>query len=150
MKKKCLVYAVIGSLVGISLSFIIPLFISLTVNDGMYYPVVLEMAATMGGELNAVVVQTVVSTLYGAILGMASLIFQLEHWSLMKQTITHLIVTSLTTLPVAYLCYWMNHDFKSIFMYFGIFFAIYLFIWVAQYISIYYQIKKMNEKVESH
>lgn len=150
MKKKCLIYAVIGSLGGISLSFIIPLFISLTINDGMYYPVTLEMITSMGGQLNAVVVQTLLSIVYGATLGMASLIFELDRWSLTKQTISHLVVTSLVTFPVAYLCYWMDHNFKSIFIYFGIFFAIYLFIWITQYISIYHQIKKMNKKVESN
>lgn len=150
MKRKCLIYGGLGALVGVCLSFIIPLFISLIGNDGQYYPVTLEMSASLGGELNAVVVQVLVSILYGVVCGTASLVFEMDRWSLTKQTVIHLILFSSSTFIAAYLCYWMDHDFISILSYFAILLGIYVFIWVSQYISIYYQIKKMNKKIESN
>lgn len=70
-----------------------------------------------------------------------------EEWSLLRQTFTHLIVCSVFTFPVAYVCYWMPHNLTGVLSYFGIFFVIYFSIWISQHISIKSKIKKMNKKI---
>ncbi|MEG0177634.1 DUF3021 domain-containing protein [Anaerorhabdus sp.] len=149
MKKRILLQVVLGSLIGVCISFIVPLFISMVVNDGNYYPVALEMQQAYGNQLNAVIIQVMVSTLYGAAWGIAPLIFTIEKWSLLRQTVTHLLLTSLCTFPAAYICYWMDHSVVSIISYFSIFVVIYLGIWVFQYLNIKNQIKRMNHKIHT-
>ena len=61
MKKKVFLRCLIGAPVGLSISFIITLIISVIVNKGEYYPAVPQLTALCGNELNAVVIQTVCS-----------------------------------------------------------------------------------------
>lgn len=149
MKKKIIVQGCLGAIIGVSISFIIPLFISMVIGDGNYYPVALEMQEVYKTQLGAVQIQVVLSLLYGTVWGIAPLVFQVERWSLLRQTITHLALTSLSTFPVAYLCFWMNHNFESIFIYFAVFFFIYVMIWIFSYMMIRNNIKEMNRKIKS-
>ncbi|WP_343209631.1 DUF3021 domain-containing protein [Anaerolentibacter hominis] len=147
MKKKLFMRCLVGAPVGLAISTIITILISITVGDGRYYPVVPELIADCGGELNAVILQAVCSLLYGAAWSGAALIWETESWSMLRQTVTHLIICSAATFPVAYFMRWMRHNAAGIFLYFGIFFAIYLGIWIGQYFATKRRIGRMNEKV---
>ena len=92
MKKKVILRSLIGAPIGLSISFIITLIISVIINKGEYYPVMPKLTALCGNELNAVVIQTVCSLIYGAAFGGASIIWDMENWSLLKQTGRSLIV----------------------------------------------------------
>ena len=128
MKKKVILRSLIGAPIGLSISFIITLIISVIINKGEYYPVVPQLTALCGNELNAVVIQTICSLLYGAAFGGASVIWEIENWSLLKQTVIHCLVISVTTLPIAYCMYWMPHSFLGIAGYIVIFFFICIFL----------------------
>ena len=86
MKKKVFLLCGAGALFGVALSTIITILISLTVGDGHFYAVVPELIADCGGELNAVMLQTALSMLYGAAWAGAALIWRRDGWSLTKQT----------------------------------------------------------------
>ena len=75
MKKKVILRCLIGAPIGLSISFIITLIISVIINKGEYYPVMPKLTALCGNELNAVVIQTVCSLIYGAAFGGASVIW---------------------------------------------------------------------------
>ena len=147
MKKKLLVLCGVGAALGVTLSLLITILISLTVGDGRFYAVVPELVADCGGELNAVILQTALSMLYGAAWAGAALIWKQEQWSLARQTVTHLLVCSLATFPVAWLCRWMRHDAAGAALYFGIFFAIYALIWLGQYLGIRRRVREMNREI---
>lgn len=100
-----------------------------------------------GTELNAVIAQTIISMIYGAILGGTSVIWTIDRWSLIKQTITHLLIYSTATFPVAYFLYWMPHNVISILIYYSVFITIYFFIWLISYTKIKITIKKINTKL---
>lgn len=147
MKKKLVLRILLGAPIGVTISYLITVFISLLVADGTYYPVVPSLAESLGSELNAVLVQTLCSILYGAVWGGLSIIWQLERWSLLRMTATHFALASMTTFPVAYLMQWMPHSLPGILIYFAIFFSIYLGIWLSQYCAIKKRIKELNQKV---
>ena len=111
MKKKVILRCLIGAPIGLSISFIITLIISVIINKGEYYPVMPKLTALCGNELNAVVIQTVCSLIYGAAFGGASVIWDMENWSLLKQTVIHCLIISVSMLPIAYCMYWMPHNF---------------------------------------
>ncbi|MPM59441.1 hypothetical protein SDC9_106283 [bioreactor metagenome] len=121
MKKNIILRSLMGAPLGLTISVLITVGSSLCIADGAYYPVVPEFAAACGSELTAVVLQTVLCLFYGAVWGAASLVWEVDHWSLLRQTVTHLVLCSLSTFFVAYTAYWMGHTIASIAVYFGIF-----------------------------
>ena len=145
MKKKVILRSLIGAPIGLSISFIITLIISVIINKGEYYPVMPKLTALCGNELNAVVIQTVCSLIYGAAFGGASIIWDMENWSLLKQTVIHCLIISLSMLCM----YWMPHNFWGIAGYIAIFFFIYFFIWFSQYFAMKKRIQEFNNKVKS-
>lgn len=149
MRKKIIFRSLLGMPVGLAVSYLITVLISLTVADGNYYPVVPELTEACSSEINAVLLQTLFSLLYGAVWGGTSVIWETEDWSLLRMTVTHLAVCSITTFPIAYLMRWMPHNIAGVVLYFGIFFAIYLFIWVSQYRSIKKRIDQINRKIQT-
>jgi len=60
----------------------------------------------------------------------------------------HLLVCSAATFPIAYFARWMPHNAKGIALYFGIFVAIYLVVWLSQYSAIKKRVKQINEKLQ--
>ena len=150
MKRNVLLRCLLGAPIGLAISTAITIAISLIIGDGAYYPVVPRLTADCGNEMNAVLLQAVCSLAYGAAWGGASAIWQMEDWSILRQTATHLIVCSVFTFPIAYFMYWMNHSASGILSYFGIFFGIYLIIWLSQYSAMKKRVRQMNEKVKQN
>ena len=144
MKKKIILRSLMGAPLGLTISVLITIGISLFVADGAYHPVVPEFAAACGSELTAVLLQTVLCFFYGAVWGAASLVWEVDHWSLLRQTVTHLVLCSLSTFFVAYTAYWMGHSATSIAVYFGVFFGIYAVIWLWQIFWLRCGLAKIN------
>ena len=67
MKNKMIKRGLFGFPVGIAIGFVITVIISACVGDGNFYPVTPELAGTMGSELNAVILQTVLCGVMGAV-----------------------------------------------------------------------------------
>lgn len=149
MKRRLAGYCLIGAPIGLALSTLITIGISLCNGDGNYYAVTPALIAACGSELNAVTLQALCSLLYGAAWAGASLIWQQERWSMLRQTATHLAVCSLATFPIAYLMHWMEHSAAGILGYFGIFLAIYAAIWLGRYLAIRRRVRSINARLGS-
>ena len=147
MKKELIKRCLFGAPLGLAISTIITIAISLTVGDGLYYAVVPSLARDMGGEINAVLLQAGLSMVYGAAWAGASVVWDAEHWSLLRMTLVHLIVTSVSTFPIAYFARWMPHSTTGILLYVGIFVFIYAGIWIGQYSGMKKRIAAMNAKL---
>lgn len=148
MFKEVLRRCAVGALFGVTLSQLIAIIISLFVMaDGDFYAVVPSLAQRMNSEITAAIVQTVCSFLYGAVFGGMSMVWELDNWSILKQTIVHFSVVSVVTMPIAYVTEWMPHSVTGAILYFAIFAVSYVFIWLSQYIAIKKRIDEMNKKV---
>lgn len=148
MKKQILQRSFIGMLGGITLSYLITIAISLTYGTGEYYPCVPALAEQVGTQTGAVLVQTLLSALLGAVFGGASIIWALDHWSLVKQSLVYFALAAGAMLPVAYLSHWMEHSVTGILIYTCIFAAIFLIVWLIQYAIWRGRIKKLNRVLE--
>lgn len=146
--KKALFRGLLGFPLGIAMCYTITVLISLIVRNGEYAAVVPSLVAIMGSEINAVAFQWVMGGLLGFSCALSSAIWEVEHWSLAKQTVLHFLVLSLTMLPIAFFCHWMDHTVLGVFMYFGIFVLIYIVLWFAltQYWRM--RVSKINEKLK--
>ncbi len=154
MKKKvisrCLIGAPIGLFVCHLILIIISVFINLfTLRKGEFFSAPPSLITLCGNELNAVIIQTICSLIMGAAFAGASVIWEVENWSLLKQTILHFLVISVSTLPIAYCMYWIPHTFRGILIYIAIFFFIYFSIWIGRYFTMKKKIQAINDKIKS-
>jgi len=150
MKNEILKRGFSGALIGLLICHIISIWISLLINDGSYYSVVPELINLCKNETNAVIMQTICALLYGAVWGGITVIWEIDEWSLLKQTVIHFLISSVVTFPIAYVTRWMQHTIKGMLSYFGIFAVIYIIIWVSQYLNMKKKIQSMNAKVREN
>lgn len=148
MKKKTVLRGIVGMLVGIFIGYMITILVSLGWGSGEYLPCAPELTARIGSEMGAVLLQTLLCAVLGAAFGAGSMIWEIERWSIARQTGAYLLVTSLAMLPTAYLLYWMQHSLAGFLVYFGIYLLIFLAIWLGNYFAIRRSIRKMNEKLK--
>ena len=147
MKKKMMKRIWIGLPVGIAIGYIITLIISACIGDGSFYPVAPEFAEKMDSELNAVILQTVLCGALGVGFAAASVIWELDSWSLAKQSGVYFLVIGIILLPIAYVTNWMQHSVVGFLSYIGIFVGIFIAAWLSQYLCWKQRIKKMNDRV---
>ena len=99
MKKEALLRGLLGVPLGIALGHIISLLASLGLAGGEFSPCVPSLVQAMGSEVAAVALQTGLSGLLGAAFGAGSVVWSLDHWSLVKQTGVYFLIGSLAMLP---------------------------------------------------
>lgn len=147
MKKKIIMRGLLGLPTGIAIGFVITLIISACIGNGSFYPVTPELIDTMGNELNAVILQTVLCAVMGVGFAAASVIWELDSWSLAKQSGIYFMIISVIMLPIAYVTNWMKHTALGVLSYMAIFVAIFIIVWLSQYLLWKRKIKKMNALV---
>ena len=137
----------LGFPLGIAIGYIITIFISLGWANGYYVSCAPELIAAMGNEINAVIFQTLLCGLLGVGFAASSVIWEIEHWSLVKQTGIYFAIISVLMMLIAYFSYWMEHSVIGILSYFGIFVLIFILIWTTQVVIGKYTVKKMNSNL---
>lgn len=145
--KKIIMRAISGFPIGITIGYLITIFISLRFGEGYYSPCVPELISVMKNEINAVIVQTLLCGILGAGFGAGSMIWEIDNWSIVKQTGVYFGIVSVIMMPVAYLLYWMEHSVVGFLSYFGIFVIIFIVVWVIQFIRGKYIVNKMNRNL---
>ena len=147
MKKKIIMRGLFGLPTGIAIGFVITLIISICIGNGSFYPVTPELIDATGNELNAVILQTVLCAIMGAGFAAASIIWELDSWSLAKQSGIYFMIISVIMLPIAYFTNWMKHTALGVLSYVAIFVAIFVVVWLSQYLLWKRKIKQMNTLV---
>jgi hypothetical protein len=148
MLKKTMCRGALGFPLGICIGYVITIGISLGLATGGYHPCVPALAEQFGSELAAVVFQAVLCGVLGAAFAAASIIWELETWSIARQAGIYFLVVSMAMLPIAYFAQWMEHSFAGFLLYFGIFIAIFVVMWVIQYLVWKTKIQHMNASIK--
>lgn len=148
MRKKAFLRGLLGLPLGIAIGYLVTIFISLALGNGNYVPCIPEFVTTMGNEINAVILQTVLCGLLGSSFAACSLIWEIDHWSIAKQTCIYFLITSLVMMPIAYFTNWMQHTIVGFLIYFGIFVFIFIAVWFSQYIIWKSKVRKINTKFD--
>lgn len=147
MKNKIIIRSVLGFPIGLAIGYFITIVISLIYANGYYSPCVPELSNMMGNEIKAVVLQALLCGILGFGFGASSVIWEIESWSIVKQTGIYFIISSIIMMPIAYILYWMEHSIKGVICYFSIFLSIFVLIWIVEFMIGKYNVKKMNEKL---
>lgn len=146
--KKIISRGLLGIPLGITISNILALVISVIAGNGEYYAYVPSLAVSVGGALNAAALQTLLSGVLGAVFGAASLIWEKDSWSLVKQTAVYFLVAAAAMLPIAYITGWMEHSFIGFIIYTAIFAGTFLIVWLIQYLRWKAKICKLNSELK--
>lgn len=147
MKKKIFLRSIIGFPLGIAIGYTITIFISLISANGYYSPCVPELIYIMGNEIKAIILQSLLCGLLGTGCAASSVIWEIEHWSIVKKTGIHFLIISIIMMPIAYLTYWMEHSVTGFLSYFGVFALVFIVIWIVQFITGKHSVKKMNSNL---
>lgn len=147
MKKQIIKRSLWGFPLGITLGYLITILISLGWANGYYVPCVPELILATGNEINAVILQTLLSGIIGTGFAASSVIWDIDNWSTVKQTGIYFSIISIIMLPIAYLTYWMEHSVRGFLIYFGIFVFIFAISWITMYVVGKNNVKKMNAKL---
>jgi hypothetical protein len=148
LKKKTLKRGLLGFPLGVAIGYTITILISLVVADGYYSPCVPALVDAMGSEIGAVIFQAALCGLLGATFAAASVIWEMDNWSIVKQTGLYFLVAAVIMFPIAWFTHWMEHSVAGFLLYTGIFIAIFVFMWVVQYCIWRQRIKGINKKME--
>lgn len=144
LTKKTISRILIGFPLGVFINATISLIISLCQKELIVLtPMLIDR---MGGALSAYCLQYLLSGIVGATFAGCSIIFEVEQWSLFKQSMLHFFPTSLLFLVVSLLCGWIPVDTLGIFIFLIAFFFLYFFLWVSQYYFWKKQIEETNNK----
>jgi len=150
MKKEFARRVFVGLLGGIVISYLITIGISIVIGDGSYYPCVPSLIERFGNEVTAIIMQTALSAVLGAGFAGSSIIWEMDEWSLLKQTSIYFGIVSVLMMTIAYICEWMEHSVKGILSYFGIFVAIFIAVWIVQYLIWKVRVSRIKEKIQKN
>ena len=145
IKKAIIKRAILGFIYGVFNGQTILIIESLFMRDGNFYPVAASLVDLAGTKIAAVIIQYFVTGIIGTTFAATTVIFEMDSWSLLRQTIIHFIITSIVMYIAGFLCGWFPHKLSSTLIWFGIFIVIYVIFWIS--FSSYYKnkVKKMNE-----
>ena len=148
MRKKAILRGLLGIPLGIALGHIITIVISIVIGDGYHLSAIPELVYEFGGELNAVIFQAILYGTLGASFAAASVIWEMESWSIVKQTGIYFLITAATMLPVAYFGHWIERSIIGVVIFIAVFIAIFIFMWLVQYAIWKNKIKHIDKKVK--
>lgn len=148
MKKKIFLRGILGFPIGVTLGYFITIVLSLIYANEYYSPCVPDLISIMGSEIYAVLVQALLCGLLGTGFAAASVIWEIDHWGIVKQTGIYFIISSVIMMPIAWITYWMEHSVSGVLKYFGIFVLIFVLIWIIQFVIGKNDVKRMNENLD--
>jgi hypothetical protein len=140
--KKALLRGVLGIPIGVFIMTLIGLLISL-----IFGKLSLVSPSYLGNpsELSAYTIQFILSCLIGFAFAISSTIFQVEKWSIAKQTFLHFITIAIAFFPTAIYLGWVELRSVPIIIFATIFISIYVIIWLIQYTILKKKIQKLND-----
>ena len=147
MKKKMLHRALLGAPVGLAVSYLITIAVSLGWGGGAYYPCMPELIALAGSESGAVAIQAAAACLVGAGFAGSSVVWEVERWGLAQQTGVYFLLLALFMLPAAYAMHWMEHSLAGFAWYFGVFTILFILIWGAQLLAGRRSVRRLNARL---
>ncbi|HEY5583888.1 MAG TPA: DUF3021 domain-containing protein [Ruminiclostridium sp.] len=142
--KKAFLRGILGIPIGVFIMSLVGLLISLTLGK-----LSLVSPAFLGNpsNLTAYSIQFILSCVIGFAFAFSSAFFQVEKWSIAKQTFLHFITIVIVYFPTAIYLGWVELKSFSIIIYASIFIFTYVTIWLSQYSMLKKKIQKLNNKL---
>ena len=149
MKKEVAKRAIVGFIYGVFIGQTILIIESLFMRDGNFYAVSTSLLELAGTKIAAVIIQYFLTGIIGTTFAATTVIFEMDNWSLLRQTILHFIIVSIVMYIAGFLCGWFPHTVVSTLIWFGVFVVVYVIFWIC--FSMYYKnkVKKINSHLQN-
>ena len=134
--------------IGISCSVGISLFLSLLFGEGKYYPFAASLVFFTVSEVKAMLLQTMLSGILGSVFGGMSFIWEIERWSILKQTAVYFLSVSIPMMGISYLLYWMEHSLNGFLLYFLIFVMVFFVVWLFNFAIYWFKVRRINQELD--
>ena len=134
--------------IGISCSVGISLLLSLIFGEGKYYAFAAPLVSFTGSEVKAMLLQTMLSGILGGVFGGMSFIWEIERWSILKQTAVYFLSVSIPMMGISYLLYWMEHSLNGFLLYFLIFVMVFFVVWIFNFAIYWFKVRRINEELD--
>jgi len=105
------------------------------------------LLARMNGEAGAIVVQTLLSGLYGMATMGGTVLYDIERWPLALATAVHCLIVAGLYAPIALLLGWAAGA-ADVLVMVGILLAAFFLIWLVMYLRYKAQVRGMNEMIQ--
>lgn len=147
MIKKILQRFALGFMFEVFAANLITILFSINMGKGVYYGINSGIMSICETELGAVIFQFLLAGGVGAVFGVSTLLWEIDKWSLAKQTVVHFFVITTVMLFTVYVCNWMTHSVKGFITWIGLFVVVYIIIWTICYSSYKRKIKEINKAI---
>ena len=147
MKDRLVNKLALGFIFGAVSGTLIVLLIN-TISKSSYHIATPDLAEAIGTEA-AVILQTMLSGLYGLVCIGGTEFFRIEKWSLLRSTMTHLVCILVSFTTIGLILRWIRFDLPSLL--FLLFIAVaYFIIWIIMSIRWKRSIREMNSELEKY
>lgn len=148
MLKEIIKRGLLGFMIGVFVGETILILESINAADGSFYAVSAFLTSQTGSELGAVIVQYLITGILGLTFSTGSIIFELDRWNLLLQTVVHFAVTSVIMYLAGFFCGWFPHTVSSTVIWFAMFIVIYIIFWVSFYNYFKKKTREINESLK--
>ena len=147
IKKTMTNRALLGIPLGIAIGQLMAIIGSLIMEDGVFVSVSDLLIERFGNEINAVIIQTILNAFIGATFASSSIIWEIDEWSLAKQSGIYFTITSIVFLPISYFSGWMQPSLIGFISYFTVFVCVFIINWIVGYFVWKKRIDAINRKI---
>lgn len=140
----------IGFPLGVILCMLITVITSGVINENGHLQLcVPSFEISIGNAGLALIIQIIVSGLYGAIIIGATVAYEIEKWSILRSTATHAIITLTLYYLTGFTLHWFRPtDIKENLIMLMIFIVVYVSIWLFNYFIYKSEVRKINSKLK--
>ena len=146
MKRKALTLALIGFVLGMIVCCVITLIISFASGSGWEFCSD-AFVAKIGSKAGAIIIQLLLTGVYGAIAMGTVVLYDLERWPLALASLIHYLIIEVFFEPMALYLEWM-HTLPEFLIMIGIRLVCYFIIWLIMYLIYRKQIRDLNKMQE--
>ena len=145
--KKIINYLLRGITIGITTGFLISLTFAFIYQSKDYAPSAPTFMSHFSSSTSATAVSALLWALIGCVFAISSLAFEVDRWSITKQTIVHFLITYVGFTPLAILCGWFPLNFFWLSFFTLIFVIVYFIIWLASMTTARHEVRAFNAKL---
>ncbi|MBT9672084.1 DUF3021 family protein [Secundilactobacillus kimchicus] len=145
--KRRLLQLTFGAFSGIGIGFLTALTFSTVFKAANFLPSAPQFVSHFATHLQAIWASTFIWATIGLLFSGTALIFEIESWSSLKQTIVHFLISYLLFTPLAIWAGWFPVNSLWLLLYTLIFVLIYVFFWIIFSQSIKAQVQQINQLI---
>ena len=114
-----------------------------------------SFADVIGNKTLALILQTLISGIYGAVVMGSSVVYDIEledvkKWSVLKSTVIHCVITFVSYFITGFTLRWFSiKDVKENLIMLTVFVVVYTSIWLFNYLSYRKDVREFNEKLKN-